>query len=360
MNSLYIHIPFCIRKCKYCDFLSYEGKENELEKYFEYLIKDFKFYENKVYDTIYFGGGTPSLAKDIYLKKLLDNIDKKEDAEITLELNPKTVDFEKLKKIKETGINRLSIGVQTFNDDLLKVLGRLNSSEDSFRVYKEARELGFKNISLDLMFSLPDQSMENLKDDLKKIIKLNPEHISIYSLIWEEGTKFWELREKGELKELDEDLESDMFEEIIKNLEENGYEHYEISNFAKKGFRSKHNVNYWKNGEYAAIGIGATAYINNVRYKNIENIDEYYKSIDDNKKVYEYSEIVEENIKEENRIILGLRLLKDGIIIENKDYLKKAEYLLSEGFLEKDINGYRLSKKGLYLANNVFAEFISI
>ena len=237
--NTYIHIPFCERKCNYCDFTSLKGTDSQIEKYINYLLKEIEIYSKEYdlsekQDTIYFGGGTPSLLPINSLEKILSKFSYDKNTEITIEVNPKTVDTNKLKEYRKLGINRLSIGIQTFNDDNLKVLGRIHSSQEAIEVYNLARECGFDNISLDIMFSLPYQTLSMLQNDLEKLVSLNPNHISIYSLIWEEGTKFFRDLKSGKLKETDNDLEASMYEYIIEFLKSKDYIHYEISNFSKK------------------------------------------------------------------------------------------------------------------------------
>ena len=215
VDAIYIHVPFCVKKCDYCDFLSFQSNADERKRYVDFLIKEIRMYPKYKYDTVYFGGGTPSLLETEDIKRILSELDINENAEITLEANPKTVDLEKLKNLKSIGINRLSMGIQSFNEKFLKKLGRLHNSQEGIEAYKMAREVGFENISLDLMFSLPEQTLEEVEEDLKKLISLNPEHFSIYSLIWEPDTKFFEKLESGEYKETDNELEAQMYEFII-------------------------------------------------------------------------------------------------------------------------------------------------
>jgi oxygen-independent coproporphyrinogen-3 oxidase len=333
---------------------------DEKEKYVEYLVKEFELYNYKgKIDTVYFGGGTPSLLSGQDVSYVLSKLDLKENAEITLELNPATADYNKLISFRNAGVNRLSIGIQTFNDELLKKIGRLHSSYEAEKIYKEARMAGFDNISLDLIFALPEQSMEDLEKDLKKVVFLNPEHISIYSLIWEEGTELWNMREKGLVKICDEDLEATMYEKIIDFLKGNNYIHYEISNFSKKFYESKHNSRYWENEEYIALGLGASYYYNNYRGKNVFDFKSYYKMIDNGKRPILEEEYIEN--KKEYEYMLGLRLLERGIEISDKDieYLKICSKLVLEGYLHKNEKRYFLTKKGLFFANYVFECFIN-
>ena len=238
VDALYVHIPFCEKKCEYCDFCTFINMSREYEKYTEALVKELKMYPEYEYDTVYFGGGTPSLLPIELLSYIMENIKYKKEGEITLELNPNDMSPEKLIQLRKLGINRLSIGIQSFQDHVLKFLGNA----------------GFENISIDLMFGIPNQSLEDLKKDLETIIQLSPENVSIYSLIWEEGTVFWSKLQKGILSEMDQDLEAEMYEEIIDFLKKNGYVHYEISNFSKKGMGGVHNLKYWRNKEFIGAG----------------------------------------------------------------------------------------------------------
>ncbi|WP_338940354.1 radical SAM family heme chaperone HemW [Fusobacterium pseudoperiodonticum] len=360
--NTYIHIPFCERKCNYCDFTSLKGTDNQIEKYVNYLLKEIDIYSkdydlSEKQDTIYFGGGTPSLLPIDSLKIILSRFFYDENTEITIEVNPKTVDIYKLKEYKNLGVNRLSIGIQTFNDENLKVLGRIHNSEEAIEVYNMAREVGFKNISLDIMFSLPNQTLEMLKIDLEKLILLNPEHISIYSLIWEEGTKFFRDLKAGKLKETDNDLEATMYEYIIDYLKSKGYGHYEISNFSKKDFEARHNSIYWENKNYLGLGLSAAGYLGNLRYKNFFHLKDYYDKLDKNiLPIDEREELTEDDI-EQYRYLVGFRLLNNPLI-PSKEYLEKCEILEKEAYLVKKENGYILSSKGLMLFNDFIANFI--
>jgi len=359
LDGLYIHIPFCLKKCAYCDFHSFENKLDEQEKYVDYLIKELSLYPKYEFDTIYFGGGTPSILESDLIFKILNKLKLKKNAEITLELNPATADYKKLKELKEIGINRLSIGVQSFNNKTLDLLGRRHNVEKAKEIYFLAREIGFNNISLDLMFAVPNQSLTDLEKDLNEIIKLNPEHISIYSLIWEEDTIFWELKEKGVLSPCDNDLEASMFELIISILENNSYIHYEISNFAKKNYESRHNKKYWENKEYLALGLGASFYYDTYRGKNVLSFEEYYNKINLGEKPILEKEKILDSLIYKN--ILGLRLLKEGIVVDEQDTntLELCKEFVAEGYLiEKKRNNFCLSKKGLFFANDVFEGFI--
>ena len=276
VDGIYIHIPFCLNKCNYCDFLSFKSNGEERKKYVDYLLKELDLYPNYRYNTVYFGGGTPSLLDLEDVERILKRLDIAENAEVTMEVNPKTVDFDKLCKLRKIGINRLSIGIQSFDEKYLKILGRMHTSEEGIETFENARRAGFDNISLDLMFSLPGQNVEEVLKDLNKLLDMKPEHFSIYSLIWEEGTVFFEKLKKGILRETENEIEAEMFEKIIDTAEKRGYLHYEISNFCLEGKEAVHNTKYWENKEYLGIGLGASGYLENIRYKNQMKFLEYY------------------------------------------------------------------------------------
>ena len=279
-DAIYLHIPFCTKKCDYCDFCTFINMNKEYEKYCTALIEEIKLYpKENLYDTIYFGGGTPSLLPVNLISDIMVNLKYKKDSEITLELNPNDITRENLKSLKEIGINRLSIGIQSFQDHILKFIGRDHTGNDAIKIFKESREVGFENISVDLMFGIPNQSLDDLKKDLELIKELSPENISIYSLIWEEGTLFWSKLQKGILFEMDQDLEADMFEYIIDFLTDLGYIHYEISNFSKENMYGKHNIKYWENKEFIGVGLSASEYLNGIRTSNVKNFHKYYCSL---------------------------------------------------------------------------------
>ena len=292
-----------------------------------------------------------------------------EKTEITIEVNPGTVTEEKLERYKELGINRISIGLQSTNNELLKQIGRIHNYQEFLNTYNLARKVGFNNINVDLMLGLPNQTIQDLKQSLEEIIKLNPEHISVYSLIVEENTRIFKLIDEKILELPDEELERNMYWYVKNTLELNGYNHYEISNFAKKGYKSKHNLNCWEQQEYVAFGIAAHSYIDKVRYSNIENIEQYIKNIEENN--IEKNKIVHEvqakEDEEKEYMLLGLRKI-DGVSInkfknkfgQNPIYLfrKELNKLVNKNLLEVDDDNIRLTNKGLDLANLVWEEFV--
>ena len=373
--GIYIHIPFCKKKCKYCDFISfscYAEKENE---YVDSLLKEIENYESieKEVSTIYIGGGTPSIIDSKNIIKILEKIrlkfNVKSDAEITIEINPGTITKEKLEDYKSVGINRLSIGLQSTNNDILNLIGRIHTYEEFEKNYNLAKEVGFTNINVDLMLALPNQSMDILIDSLLKVINLNPNHISLYSLIIEEGTELEKMIESGEYKLCDEDLERKMYHKTKSILEKNGYVHYEISNFAKKGYESKHNLSCWNQEEYIGFGLAAHSYYNKKRFSNIESIEEYISNI--NKGEYDKNIVVHESQDKPSEMrefmMIGLRKI-DGVKIsdfERKFRINPLFYfrfeiskLTDEDLIEVDLDFIKLTKKGLDLANLVFEEFV--
>lgn len=363
--NLYIHIPFCKKKCYYCDFISYPNKDDYIEEYIDTVIKEYSNYKAEEYiiKTVYIGGGTPSYIDSKYIVKLLKEINLEKAEEITIEINPGTVTKEKLIDYRNSGINRLSIGLQATQDTLLKEIGRIHTYNEFLDTYNMAREVGFKNINIDLMLALPKQHIEDLIQSVKRIIELNPEHISIYSLILEEGTKMYDKVNKQKCTLPKEDEEREMYWAVKNILEKNGYNHYEISNFAKNGYHSKHNIDCWNQKEYIGIGVAAHSYLDNRRYSNLGNIEEYIKNYHDK----EIHEIQDKISKQKEYMILGLRKL-DGIYIsefelkfnENPIYLFRNELnkLVNLELIEIDLNNIRLTDKGLDLANIVWEEFI--
>lgn len=377
--GIYIHIPFCKQKCYYCDFVSYSNKCSEVKEYIESLkkeIEEFDFSNYKV-TSIYIGGGTPSYIDSIYIVEILSELKEKlkcnliefKDIEITIEVNPGTVDTKKLNDYKKSGINRLSIGLQSTKNDILKKIGRIHTYQEFLEIYKLARETGFKNINIDLMIGIPEQKIGDLKNTLQDIIKLEPEHISVYSLIIEENTPIEKMLENGEIKLPDEDLERNMYWYVKNTLELNGYNHYEISNFAKLGKESRHNLNCWNQEEYIGFGVAAHSYLNGIRFSNTINVEEYIQHIENNRKE-ENIQIEESQSLEDKKnefMMLGFRKIQGVDIARFKEkfidnpiflYREKLNKLVEEGLIEVDLNHIKLTNKGIDLANLVFEEFV--
>lgn len=374
--GIYIHIPFCQKKCKYCDFISFDKCNEDIkEKYVQAVIKEIENCKLKgKVSTIYIGGGTPSTLNPELIQKILNKINENfevlDNAEITLEVNPGTVDFKKLKMYREMGINRVSIGLQVVQDRLLKLLGRIHKYDDFETVYKSARNAGFDNINVDLMLGIPTQTLDELKNSLENIVDLKPEHISIYSLILEEGTELEALIENKKMEMISEDLEREMYWTAKKFLEENGYKHYEISNFAKDGFESKHNLSCWNQDEYIGFGVAAYSYVDKKRLANIKKLQQYIDNIENDD--FQKNVIIEEDEQTfENQakeyMMIGLRKIQ-GVSIskfEQKFQINPLFYfrfeiskLEEDGLLEVDLDNIKLTKKGLDFANVVFEEFV--
>ena len=370
--GIYIHIPFCVKKCNYCDFKSYEGKILMAPQYIQALKEEIRQRAKKLKEvkvsTIYIGGGTPSYLKPEQILEVIECIKENfkfvdEVLEITIEVNPGSIIREKLVVYKEAGINRLSIGLQTTDNDVLMKIGRIHRYASFLETYQLAREIGFSNINVDLMIGLPGQTMEMVEETLEQVLKLNPEHISLYSLILEEGTKLYRAYQKKRLRNLpSEEEERKMYWYAKAELEHQGYKHYEISNFAKPGYKSKHNIDCWKQKEYIGFGSAAHSYLNGVRSSNSEEIEEY---IANNKVIIHEKQTRDEQMKE--YMMLGLRMLEGVSISEFKNkfvdnpiyiFREELDKLDEEELLEIDGNSIKLTKKGIDLANLVWEEFV--
>lgn len=377
--GIYIHIPFCKQKCYYCDFVSYANKEEKIQEYIECLQKEIEMesekYKNEEYEitTIYIGGGTPSFIDASYIERIINTIKQNyklyENPEITIEVNPGTINEEKIRKYKDIEINRISIGLQTTKDNLLEQIGRIHTYEEFLNCYKIVKKIGIDNINVDLMLGLPNQTLEDLKEGLIEVINLKPNHISLYSLILEENTILEKMVRQNMAKLPEEDLEREMYWTTKNILEKNGYIHYEISNFSKEGYESKHNLNCWNQKEYLGFGVAAHSYIKNKRYCNTNNIEEYIKNVQNgkilnNRTICEIQNKIEE---QKEYMLLGLRKIQGVDIqefknkfIDNPIYIfhKELEKLVKEELVEIDLNQIKLTSKGLDFANLVWEEFI--
>lgn len=377
--GIYIHIPFCIRKCEYCDFLSGPAKEEVRNRYMEQLLLDIKSVKDKeIYevDTIFIGGGTPTVIPPQRIQEVLFELHNhftiSSTVEITIEANPGTVTKESLDLYRKSGINRISFGLQSMDDGELELLGRIHRKRDFLKAFTMAREAGFTNINIDLMSGLPGQTVESFRNTLRAVGKLDPEHISVYSLILEEGTPFYEkyredeqAREQGREPELlpGEDAEREMYENTKTILEEYGYYRYEISNYAKDGFECRHNLKYWDRQDYLGLGLGAASFLNPCRFKKTESLDAYLAG-DFNEKDLEYMDGKDAMAE---FMFLGLRKERG---VSRKDFFqcfqKEMEQiygelfrkLTEEGLLRKTETGYALTSRGMDVSNRVFTEFL--
>ena len=371
--ELYIHIPFCVKKCAYCDFLSGPSDEESREKYIELLCAEIDACKGKVEEyqvsTVFFGGGTPSILYGNQIEKIMSKLREvfvfAKDAEISIEMNPGPVTEEKLAAYKKAGINRLSIGLQSVHDEGLKMLGRIHTYDEFLHSYKMAREAGFENINIDLISAIPGQTVESWAKTLQTIVNLQPEHISAYSLIIEEGTPFYEKYGEGSGVDLlpSEDDEREMYWQTKQILHEAGYERYEISNYAKAGRECRHNIGYWERTPYLGFGIGAASLFEETRYANPSNIEEYRMSFDEKFKAEKLS--TEERMEE--FMFLGLRMMR-GISKERfamefdvnieEVYGEQIEKLKKLELLEENSDRIYLTEKGIDVSNSVFVEFM--
>ncbi len=378
--ELYLHIPFCVKKCNYCDFFSASGSEEEQEAYVQAMVQEIHWYQEKFrsYEvkTIFLGGGTPSLlsgnqAERIF-QSLHDSFKIARDAEITMEMNPGTVDLQKLKQYKEVGVNRLSIGLQSAQNRELKMLGRIHTFEDFLETWKEVEKAGFENRNIDLMSALPGQKLETWEDTLRKVLALQPEHISAYSLILEEGTPFYNWYESGRFDAGDWELPSEeeeytMGERTIRILQDAGMHRYEISNYAKPGKECRHNLGYWNRTEYLGIGAGSSSLIGETRSNHIRDRKEYIEMIRRGEDVDTEQEFLSTESQMEEFMYLGLRKTEGISRTAFQDYFQKSldeiygtviEKLNDEKLLECDGDRVRLSHRGMDVSNWVLAEFL--
>lgn len=370
MISLYIHIPFCVKKCEYCDFISFKYDSEKLNLYLDKLIEEIKVYKEQSLKvrTIFLGGGTPSLLNSDQVKKLFEvlknNFDLSACDEITIETNPGTINEEKISCYKSVGINRISMGVQTLKNETLKTLGRIHDVNTVFESVDLLKNQGFHNFNLDLMFGLPGQTIKQLSETVDEMIRLNPTHISAYSLKIEEGTPFYDQYENGTLKPVDEDLDREMYHTIVSKLKNAGYHQYEISNFSKKGFECQHNLVYWQEKEYLGLGLGAHSFMAQKRFSNETDMDKYLSS---NQLIRKEAEVIEKDEAMFEMIMLRLRL-NEGLPIQLfnnrfcvdflKVYHKEIEELIEMKLVLIEDNYLRLTDLGRDLSNSVYIKFL--
>ena len=403
MNGLeiYIHIPFCVKKCDYCDFLSAPADLETKEKYVEALINEIKLNKNKmseyVVDTVFIGGGTPSLLEENQISKIMsvlkDNCNMSENPEITIECNPGTITESKLLEYKKSGINRISFGLQSANDEELKSIGRIHNYAGFLESYNLARKCGFDNINVDLMSALPGQTLKSYEETLNKVVRLEPEHISAYSLIVEENTLMYDRVKKAQIKGInilpDEESERKLYYLTNNILRSNGYRKYEISNYSKPGKECKHNIGYWQRKEYLGFGIGAASLYKENRYNNISDINKYIEVLTNNIKENSINNVgnsseVENQVNILNSIVknlqqlterdrmeefmfLGLRMM-EGVSMEKFEQYFGKTYMEVYGKVQKRMedkrflindNGYvKLTEFGIDLSNYVMSEFL--
>ena len=369
-TSAYVHIPFCTQICYYCDFSKVFIKNQPVDSYLEHLLEEFRSYDIQKLSTLYIGGGTPTALSAPQLEVLLEGLTKNLDLsvleELTIEANPGDLDADKIAVLKQSPVNRVSLGVQTFDDKMLKKIGRSHLEKDIYENIDRLKLAGFDNISIDLIYALPGQTMTQVKDNVAKAISLDIPHMSLYSLILENHTVFMNRMRRGKLPLPKEELEAEMFEYIIAELERAGFEHYEISNFCKPGFESRHNLMYWDNAEYYGIGAGASGYVNGVRYKNHGPIRHYLNAVEaGNARITEEHLSQREQMEEE--MFLGLRK-KSGVSMVRFEekfgrsfdglYGEVIRDLVQQGLMQVDGDRVRMTKRGLFLGDTVAERFI--
>ncbi|KRE90345.1 coproporphyrinogen III oxidase [Paenibacillus sp. Soil766] len=375
-TAVYIHIPFCTNKCHYCDFNSYVLKGQPVMEYLDALEREMELtvrdHSPQKVETIFVGGGTPTVLLPDQMERFLRIVRTyfpadSTEVEFSMEANPGTTDEDKLAVMKAGGVNRISFGVQSFNNDILAAIGRIHNTDDVHRSIANAKKLGFDNLSIDLMFGLPKQTVEIMQATLDEALSLDLQHYSIYSLKVEENTLFHTLFNKNQLPLPSEDEEVDMYELIMKRLEGAGYKQYEISNFAKPGRESRHNTMYWRNRSYYGLGAGAHGYMNGKRHVNVKGIQPYIDATKLGLPIMEQFDVTPQEAMEDFMMV-GLRLLEG---VRSKDFMDQfgetieshfgatLQSWINKGLIEQTTDGYRLSKHGILLGNEVFASFLS-
>lgn len=383
--GLYIHIPFCRQKCFYCDFPSFAGREKKIDRYLQALEQEFALLRQRLYQkdnardterkfaprTIYIGGGTPTALNAYQLAKLLEIVQKyvavAKAEEFTVEMNPGTVDREKLLLLQQAGVNRLSVGVQSFDDHCLQKIGRIHTAQEAVDTIELAHNLGFGNISLDLIYGLPQQNMEILTQSVARALTLPVQHISIYGLQLEEGTVFHRMEALGKLQLPADELVEAMHDYIVEKLPEAGYQRYEISNYALPGYESKHNLSYWQDVDYLGLGSGAHSYWQGTRYENPRSIDDYISALEAGRLPAIVEEQVDRQAHMEEYCFLGLRTAAgiDKNLFQQKFgvdlftvYGRTIEKLVAQDLLLHTAKGIALTPLGMKYGNQVFAEFL--
>lgn len=372
-KGLYIHIPFCDYHCYYCSFVTFVTNPERVEKYVDYVVKEMDLYRHENYslDTIYFGGGTPSILSGEQMTRMMQAIEKSfqisSGAEISTEMNPESITREKLSVFQSLGFNRFSVGAQSFSDQVLTMMGRIHRREDIFQRIQWMKDLGIDNISIDLMFNNPGQTLEVLKEDLDQALSLDIDHLSIYSLMIEPGTQFERWLKKGQIHIQEDDQERAMYNLIQDTLKEEGFKQYEISNFARPGKMCRHNLKYWRQEDYLGIGVGAAGNIGSSRYENQHDFINYYHLIDEGKRPIRENIYLTEQEREVEYIMLNMRLL-DGMSIKQLNqryhinfllkYQKAVDKHLKTGLIELSGDYLRFTDRGLDLTNQFYLDLM--
>lgn len=369
MKAIYIHIPFCVKKCDYCDFVSFPGMDRTtIDRYIDAVCEECRARREILsggISTLFFGGGTPSLLSPAQVERIFSAVREScpqfpDGQEITLEANPNTVNTDKFKEYRKLGVNRISLGVQSFDNRLLKILGRIHTAEQSLEAYENCRTAGFSNINIDLMFALPNQTIADWEKTLKTAVSLKPEHFSVYNLQIEEGTPMWKKRYSPDAADEglvfpDEDKDAEMYLFAVDYLQQNGFSRYEISNFALDGKECRHNITYWENRDYLGLGVAAHSCINGKRWANTKCLKRYLAC--PRSAVAEIIPATDLSRRQET-LFLGLRLSK-GVEIKNfEGFEKDVSQLLTDGLIKETNGRYCLTEQGVLLGNQVFARFV--
>lgn len=371
--GIYVHIPFCVEKCYYCNFISFCKDEREHSRYIEHLLKEIEIYELNDYivTSIFIGGGTPSIIKANLIEKVIKKIKSKfnvsSNAEITIEVNPNSFDDSKAKVYKNCGINRLSFGLQTANNKILKLINRKHSKQDFLRAIKIAQNEGFDNINVDILVGLPNQKMLDVKKTINLLLKLHIPHISCYSLILEEDTPLFKFVEQGKLKVPSEEKTLKMYDYVLKRLRKNKIFRYEVSNFAKKGYESQHNLKYWSNVDYLGLGLNSHSKLDKTRFSNALNLEDYYNLIEEKKKPVVEENVLTKNEEIEEYIFLSLRK-REGLSFENYYFrfgerlelirAKEINFLLKNNFIEIVGDNLRATDIGFNVLNEIILRLV--
>lgn len=360
ITGLYIHIPFCHARCGYCDFTTFTGKESQIDAYVDALCQEIPLYPSTPLQTIFFGGGTPSLLEPHHAQQILTAVQKhftlSDHAEVTLEANPESITLDKAKGWKTFGINRLSLGLQVMDDTLLKTIDRLHTVEDFLAAYRNVREAGFDNVSVDLIYGLPSQSLVTWQETVKKTVALQPDHLSLYALKVEDHTPF-----RAQDIKIQDDLQAEMYEWSRGFLKEAGYEQYEISNFAKPGKECRHNLIYWRQQDYIGIGVGAVGGVGGVRWNNSKTLSDYFALIKEGKLPRLSVEHLDESTRKFESLMLGLRL-REGLEWgkeSNPEWIAHRSKLQAEKLLEEVSPGrWRIPDHAIALTNQILLPFV--
>ena len=373
--GIYIHIPFCESLCPYCDFYSVLADDSVMERFINSLNAEAVLrsadYDSHTFDSVYFGGGTPSRLGPDRIGSILDSLKSHykilDDTEITMECNPSTVAFDAFRKYMETGVNRISIGIQSFDNDNLKALGRIHDSTEAREALASARKAGFNNINMDLIYGIPGQTLSGWENDLKSALELAPEHISAYNLIIEPDTPFGELYRRGELILPPDDLQKDMYYALIDLSARGGFKRYELSNFAANRLSCRHNLKYWKNIPFLGLGPSGVSYDGSIRSRNFANLDMYCELISSGKSPAEYAERINRETAIEERVMMGLRLA-EGLSLRNlieefgydlaKEKKSEIDNLMKTGYLVLDGERLRIARNGLFISDEITVKLI--